>query len=352
MRLLEPFALSSLTLPNRVVMAPLTRRRASTGKLATPLMAHHYAQRAGAGLIISEMIEVDPLGSPATPTRPALCNLAQTRSWREVVSRVHASGGRIFAQLSHPGRLSHPAVRGGHLPIAPSALAAADTIATPEGIQPMPVPRALTLEEIPDVVASFADAAAYALAAGFDGVELHAATGFLIDQFLCPETNHRRDAYGGTTARRTRFLLEVVEAVAEVWGIARIGVRLSPRGICNGLVAGTPPATVAYAAAALDEIGIAYLHVFEPCGHQRSSLAQARRHFGGAVIAAGGYGRDQAEAAIDTGLADCVAFGKSFIANPDLPERFRRGVPLTPADVATFYAGGAHGYTDYPLLST
>ena len=343
MHLLEPFPLSTIELPNRVVLAAPDCRRASAGGLANAAIAGDYAQRAGAGLIISELIEVDPHIAPAPPTRPALCNLAQTRSWRDVVARVHASGGRIFAQLSHPGRLSHPALRGGRTPIAPSRRAAAGLIGTPDGAAPMPVPHALAQDEIPAVIEQFADAASYALAAGFDGVELHAAGGFLIDQFLRADANLRHDAYGGSAARRARFLLEVVEAVAVIWGVARVGVRLSPRGTCNEAVDTASLATFGHVAAALDQIGIAYLHVVERREHRPSALARVRRHFGGAVIAGGCYTRDEAEALIAAGLADCVAFGKIFATNPDLPERFRHGAALAATGDGRTCAADARG---------
>jgi N-ethylmaleimide reductase len=351
MKLFEPFTVGPLSLTSRVVMAPLTRRRAGPGKVPTRLMADYYAQRSGAGLIISESTEVDPRAALDAAGRPGLFDARQADGWRHVVEQVHASGGRIFVQLSHLGRAAHPLLlQDGEHPVAPSASAGSGTAFTREGPKPFPVPRELALEEIPQIVDQFVQAALLAREAGFDGVEIHGANGYLVDQFLRSGSNQRSDAYGGSVQNRARFLLEVTEAVAAVWGVGRVGVRLSPWSDFNGMSDDDPVATFGYAAEALDQIGIAYIHLIESRGH-RPPLAEAlRTRFGGALIVAGSYDRDGAEAAIRAGTADLVAFGESYIANPDLIERFRNGAPLNPADRATFYGGGARGYTDYPTL--
>jgi len=351
MKLLEPFDLGSLRLPSRVVMAPLTRRRADFGKIASALMADHYAQRAGAGLIISESTEVDPHSAPDTPTRPGLFNAAQTEGWRHVTDQVHQAGGRIFVQLSHLGRTAHPLMLTGRAePIGPSSIAASGSAYTREGLKPFPVPQMLSLRDIPRIIDQFANAASLAHKAGFDGVEIHGANGYLIDQFLRSGSNHRDDDYGGSVRNRTRFLLEVTEAVAAIWGVERIGVRLSPWSEFNGMSDRHPVETFTYAAEALDQLGIAYLHLVEPVDRKHPLAPTLRRKFGGALILADGYNRSTAETAIAGGTADLIAFGTSFISNPDLPERFRRDAALNPADRATFYGGGAVGYTDYPTL--
>jgi len=351
MKLLEPLDLGPLRLPNRIVMAPLTRRRASFGKIPTELMAEHYAQRAGAGLIISESTEVDPHTAPDTPTRPGLFNSAQCDGWRRVTERVHQAGGRIFVQLSHLGRAAHPLMLTGRAePVGPSSIAASGSAYTREGLLPFPVPRTLPLRDIRRIVDQFAQAASLALKAGFDGVEIHGANGYLIDQFLRSGSNQRTDDYGGGAQNRSRFLLEVTEAVAAIWGVERIGVRLSPWSDFNGMSDRHPVETFTYAIEALDQLGVGYVHLVEPVDQKHPLAPKLRSRFGGALIVAGGYGRDTGEAALAAGTTDLVAFGAGFIANPDLPERFRHNAPLNPADRATFYGGGAAGYTDYPAL--
>jgi N-ethylmaleimide reductase len=351
MKLLEPYRLGSLTLSNRLVMAPLTRRRASAGKMANTLMALYYAQRAGAGLIISESTEVDPRSGRDAPTRPGLFNEAQASAWSEVVDAVHARGGRIFVQLSHLGRASHPLLLSGQAePVAPSAIAAQGNAYTQDGLRPFPVPRALDLEEIPEIIDQFAHAALLARDAGFDGVEVHGANGYLIDQFLRSGSNLRTDAYGGAVSNRVRFLAEVVEVIASIWSAEHVGVRLSPWSDFNGMSDNDPVETFCYAAEELDQLGIAYIHLIEPPGTAKPLAPQLRGIFGGSLILADGYDRDSGTVALENGTADLIGYGQGFIANPDLPERFERGTALNEPDRATFYSGGERGYTDYPAL--
>jgi N-ethylmaleimide reductase len=354
-RLLESYKLGPLTLKNRVVMAPMTRSRAPE-QIPGDLNATYYAQRAGAGLIISEGTQVSELGA-GYPWTPGIHSDEQVSGWRKVTDAVHAEGGLIFAQLWHVGRMSHPTVHGG-TPVAPSAIAPGEDIFTRTGMQKIPTPRELTLEEIAGVLAEFRHAARQAKAAGFDGVEVHGANGYLLDQFLQTGSNQRNDGYGGTVANRARLLLEVTEAVAEVWGPERVGVRLSPGGTFSGMSDADPADTFGYAMKSLDTYGLAYLHIVEtsqtlpPVGLDEvgGPTALARSVYSGTIITAGEYDRDTAERAVTEGRADLVAFARQYLANPDLPERFRAGAALNEGDHATFYGGGAEGYTDYPTL--
>jgi N-ethylmaleimide reductase len=349
--LFTPFRVGPYELANRMVMAPMTRSRAVEGEVPSPLAPGYYAARAGAGLIVSEGAQVSEQGRGYVHT-PGIHTDAQVEGWRVVTEAVHAARGRIFLQLWHVGRVSHPSLQpGGARPVAPSAIGIEGTTFTAEGPRPFVTPRALERDEIRGVVEQFEAAARRAYQAGFDGVELHGANGYLIDQFLRDGANHRRDEYGGSVQNRVRFLVEVAEAVAGVWGGDRVGVRLSPLATNNGMHDRDPVATFSYAAYALNRLGLAYLHVVEPLGGPAPRVSPALRAiFRGALVANGGYGRDTADAALARGEADLVSFGVPFLANPDLVRRFREGAPLNTPDRATFYTGGERGYTDYPLL--
>lgn len=354
--LFTPIQIGPLTLPNRVVMAPMTRNRAGAGNVPTALMSEYYVQRASAGLILTEATQVSPQGV-GYPGTPGIHSDAQVAGWRRVTDAVHAAGGRIFLQLWHVGRISHPSLQpNGALPVAPSAIAPEGEAFTASGPQPFVTPRALETAEIPGIVAQFEHGARLARAAGFDGVEIHGANGYLIDQFLRDGTNRRTNRYGGSLANRARFLLEVTEAVAGVWGAERVGVRLSPRGDFNDMHDSDPRATFGYAALALAPLGLAYLHIVEPVGSLPDGTPplapDLKDAFGGPLMINGGYTRPLAEAALARGVADLVSFGASFLANPDLPLRLVRNAPLNAPDPATFYGGDRRGYTDYPALET
>jgi N-ethylmaleimide reductase len=348
--LLSPAQIGSLPLKNHMVMAPLTRSRAGEGDVPTPTVVEYYRQRASAGLIITEGSQVSAQGKGYMRT-PGIFTAEQITGWRQVTDAVHAEGGRIFLQLWHVGRLSHPLVQiNSALPVAPSAIKADGEIYTPEGLKSYEVPRALDLGEIPDVVADFRLAAENAKRAGFDGVEIHGANGYLIDQFLRDGTNTRTDAYGGSVEHRARFLKEVVESVIEVFGASRVGVRLSPIFNYFSMSDSDPRATFNYVAKMLSRYGLAYLHVVE-LGAGPFDFRELKRCFGGTYIANGGYDAERAETALSSGDADLVSFGTAFLANPDLVERFKRGEALNEADPTTFYQGEERGYTDYPTLA-
>lgn len=345
--LLTPLRLGALELANRVVMAPMTRRRAQAGNVPSPLAAEYYAQRASAGLVIGEATLVTPQGA-SYPGSPGLYDDAQEAAWRAVVDAVHARGGRIFAQLWHAGRFADPDHLGGALPVAPSAVAIRGEVQRPQGKRPFPVPRALALEELPELVSLFVKSAERARRAGFDGVELHAAQGYLLDQFLRDGANRRDDAYGGSVQHRARLLLEVVDAVAAAWSPGRVGVQLSPTSTLGDLSDSDPEATFSHAAQALGARGLAYLNVFEPLGPAPRLSGRLRALFRGPFMVNGGYAPETGDSAIASGDADLVSFGRPFIANPDLVERLARGAPWAAPDPSTFYGGGAPGYTDYP----
>ncbi len=352
--LFTPITLGALHLPNRIVMAPLTRNRAGPGNVPGALNATYYAQRASAGLEVSEGSQVSPEGLGYQNT-PGIYSDAQVAGWRLVTDAVHARGGRIFLQLWHVGRVSHPLLQpGGALPVAPSAIAPVGMSLTPEGKLPFVVPRALETSEIPRVVEQFAAGARNARAAGFDGVEIHGANGYIIDQFIRDGSNHRTDQYGGPLENRVRFVREVVEAVCGVWGADRVGLRLSPTNPNNSMTDTDPLTTFSGVARALSGLGLAYLHVVEhvtaPASTPRT-LPAIRAAFPGRIIVNGSFDRASATAVIQSGAADLVAFGALYIANPDLVERFRAGLALSVPNRATYYGGDAHGYTDYGRYS-
>jgi len=356
--LFRPFPLGALEWPNRIVMPPLTRARAAQpGNVPTAMNAAYYAQRASAGLIIAEATDIsaDAKGYSLTP---GVHSPEQIAGWRQVTDAVHQAGGRIFLQIWHCGRMSHPALRGGARTVAPSAVAFPGQIwlAGPDGqgcMTDCPTPRALTLDEIPPIVAAFRQAALNAMEAGFDGVEIHAANSYLIDQFLRTTSNQRSDQYGGSRDGRLRFLLEVTDAVIGAIGATRTGVRLSPRNLARGMDCPDSIPTALEAAARLHQRGVAYLHFNEPEENPPSAAArefrqQLRAVFSGPVIVAGAYTAERAKEVLDRGEADLVAFGRPFIANPDLPARLQHGWPLNAPDASRFFGGDARGYTDYP----
>jgi len=352
--LFQPLTLGELRLPNRIVMAPMTRNRADDADAPHGLNTEYYRQRAGAGLIITEASQVSPQGK-GYPRTPGIYSDKQIAGWRKVTDAVHSAGGRIFLQLWHVGRISHPTLQSdGALPVAPSAIAADGQAHTDGGPRAFVVPRALETAEIPAVVEQFRRGAENAKAAGFDGVEIHGANGYLVDQFLRDGTNRRTDTYGGSIENRVRFLREVVEAVASVWGAGRVGVRLSPLGNFNSMSDSNPAATFGHAAEVLSRHGLAYLHVVEgghESGEGQFDWAELRRRFGGIYMANGSYDHESAAAVLAGGRADLVSFATPYIANPDLAERFRLGAPLAQSDRATHYGGDARGYTDYPALT-
>jgi N-ethylmaleimide reductase len=366
--LFAPFQLGPLALKNRIVMAPLTRSRSQQpGNIPTAMNALYYAQRASAGLLISEATQVSQQGQGYAWT-PGIHTAEQVAGWRRVTEAVHAAGGLIFLQLWHVGRVSHPALQpDGQLPVAPSALAPSgmafvtDDSGAPQ-LVPFVPPRALALEEMPYLVKQYVHGAKNAQAAGFDGVEVHSANGYLLDQFLQTNSNRRDDAYGGSAENRARLLLEVVEAVCGGWDSRRVGVRLSPLGSFNDMGDADPESLFGLVAARLNAFNLAYLHVVEPsiagnetveAPHPRGAamMKLIREHYRGPLLVCGGYDGAKAAATLDQGRADLIAFGRNFLANPDLPERLRAGAPLNPPDPATFYGGGVRGYLDYPTLA-
>ncbi|MGQ0671588.1 MAG: alkene reductase [Hyphomicrobium sp.] len=355
--LFTPLEMGDLTLANRIVLAPLTRNRAlPDGDVPHDLNAEYYAQRASAGLLITEGSQVSPEGKGYITT-PGIYSAAQVAGWRKVTGAVHAKGGRIFIQLWHVGRVSHTSLQeDGRAPVAPSAIRAMTKTFAGSGFIETSIPRALETAEIARIVGDYRRAAINAKAAGFDGVELHAANGYLIDQFLRDGSNTRTDAYGGSVENRTRFLGEVLAAITDVLPPSRVGVRFSPFSSANDISDSDPMITFGAAIARANDFGLGYLHLVEgETGGPRTlppgaDLAALRRLFKGAYMANNGYDRDMAIRATDRGDADLVAFGVPFIANPDLVDRLRLGAPLTPAHRETFYGGGAAGYTDYPTL--
>ena len=355
--LFDPIRLGAIAAPNRIIMAPLTRGRATREHVPTPLMAEYYAQRAGAGLIISEATGISQQGL-GWPHAPGLWNAEQVAAWRPVTAAVHQASGRIAAQLWHMGQLVHPDFLGGQQPVAASATTAPDAAHTYEGKKPYRQARALRLDEIPALLDDYRRAARHALDAGFDGVQIHAANGYLIDEFLRDGTNHRTDAYGGPVENRVRLLREVVQAVAETVGADRTGVRLSPNGAIQGCNDSEPARLFVAAAEVLQDAGIAYLEMREPGEGgtfgkpDQPPIAPAmRRVFTGPMILNSDYDPAGAAAAMAEGKADAIAFGRPFIANPDLPQRIANGVPLAKDVARTWYSQGREGYVDYPAAA-
>jgi N-ethylmaleimide reductase len=357
MSLFAPYVLGDLMLANRMVMAPMTRCRAGPGNVPGPLAVTYYVQRATAGLIISEGSQVSPLGVGFSRT-PGIYSREQVAGWKKVTSAVHKAGGKIFCQLWHVGRMSHPDFLNGELPVAPSPLPVNEEIHTPNGKKMIPLPRALDTKEIHGIVQQFRTGAAHARDAGFDGVEIHGANGYLLDEFLRDGSNRRTDRYGGSLANRARLPLEVTKTVTEAWAPSRVGYRISPHFTLHAMSDSHPRETFAFLAKELSRIGIAYIHLIEPVGGRMGTVEpesrmapQIRGKFDGTLILNGGYDATSGSGVIEDGLADLVSFGTPFLANPDLPGRFRRGAPLNCEDPSTFYSGEEKGYTDYPFLA-
>jgi len=347
--LFKSLQVGDLNLPNRVVMAPLTRCRAGAGRVPTPLMAEYYVQRASAGLILTEATAVTPMGV-GYPDTPGIWSDEQVAGWKKVTSAVHAAGGRIFLQLWHVGRISDPYYLDGAQPVAPSAIAAEGHVSLIRPLKAYVTPRALELEEIPGIVEAFRKGAENAKLAGFDGVEVHGANGYLLDQFLQDGSNHRTDAYGGSIENRARLMLEVTDAAISVWGSGRVGVHLAPRGDSHSMGDSDPLATFTYLAREFAKRRIAFICAREHAGENRIG-PQIKAAFGGVYIANEQFSNDSAEAALAAGEADAIAWGKLFIANPDLPTRIKLNAPFNAPDTTTFYGGSVRGYTDYPALA-
>jgi len=346
--LLDPVKIGAWDLPNRIFMAPLTRQRAGAERIPNTLMAEYYAQRASAGLIISEATSVMPTGVGYAET-PGIWSAAQVEGWKVSTKAVHAAGGKILLQLWHVGRISDPMFLNGALPVAPSAIAAAGNVSLVRPLKPFVTPRSLALEEIPEIIAAYRKGAENAQLAGFDGVEIHGANGYLLDQFLQDKTNHRTDAYGGPIENRARLMLEVADAVISVWGANRVGMHLAPRGDAHDMGDSNPLATFSHVARELGKRHLAFLCARESLGPGRIG-PRLKAAFGERYIANENFTFATGNQVIAEGEADAVAFGKTFIANPDLPERFRRNAPLNEPDTSAFYNGGPKGYVDYPTL--
>jgi N-ethylmaleimide reductase len=357
-----PVKLGSIELKNRLVMAPLTRMRAIDGDVPNPLAKTYYAQRAGAGLIITEATQISPLGK-GYPATPGIYSAEQTAAWKEIVESVHAKGGKIVAQLWHVGRISHSSLHAEQgVPEAPSALAAAgQTYGADWKLHDYETPKAMTAEDIARLLKEFEMAATNAKAAGFDGVEIHSANGYLLDQFLQDKTNRRTDEYGGSIENRMRLLGEVIESISKVYPSDRIGVRLSPYGSFNDMADSDPIVLFNAVIQKLNGYQLSYVHMIEPRSTSAGGNDQVndqapiaseifRAAYEGKFISAGGYDQAMGEAVLDAGLADAVAYGRLYISNPDLAERFKQGATLNPYDRASFYGGAEAGYTDYPTL--
>ena len=348
--LFDPIRMGAFALPNRVIMAPLTRARATAdGRVPTELMRDYYVQRASAGLILTEATSVTPMGVGYERT-PGIWSEDQVEGWRRITDAVHEAGGRILMQLWHVGRISDPSLLGGALPVAPSAIAATGHVSLLRPERPYPVPRALETDEVEAVVAAYRKGAENAHRAGFDGVEIHGANGYLLDQFLQDGSNRRTDRYGGSVENRARLMLDVTDAAIAVWGADRVGMHLAPRGDAHSMRDSDPAATFGHVARALGRRGLAFLFAREHRADD-SLGPMLKREFGGAFIANERYTIEQSEAALEHGEADAISFGVKFIANPDLPARLRRGAALNELDRANMYGGGAEGYTSYPALA-
>ncbi|MBW7056668.1 alkene reductase [Paracoccus bogoriensis] len=347
--LFDPVTMGAVTLRNRIVMAPLTRSRAGESRQPNALMAEYYAQRAGAGMILSEATSVTPMGVGYEAT-PGIWSDAQVEGWSQVTRAVHERGGLIFLQLWHVGRISDPHFLNGALPVAPSAIAPAGHVSLLRPKRPYVTPRALETDEIAGIVEAYAEATRRARHAGFDGVEIHGANGYLIDQFLQDRSNRRTDRYGGSIENRARFLCEIADAVIDAWSADRVGLHLSPRGDSHDMGDSDPRALFTHVARQMGARGLAFLFLREHPGPD-SLLPAIRAAFGGPVIANEGLTREMAQSLLAEDRADAVSFGRDFIANPDLVERLRRDLPLNRQDPSTFYRGGAAGYTDYPAAT-
>jgi N-ethylmaleimide reductase len=353
--LFTPYRLGDLVLNNRLALSPMTRSRALDGNVANPMAATYYVQRASAGLMVTEGTQVSPQGVGYIRT-PGIHSAEQVAGWKHITDAAHRVGGTIFAQLWHVGRVSHPDFHDGALPVAPSALPVEGEAFTTNGKVKIPTPRALAIDEIPGIVEQFRQGAQNAKAAGFDGVELHGANGYLLDQFLRDGANKRTDAYGGSLVNRARLPLEVAQAVAEVFGASRVGYKLSPYFPGYSMSDSNPIETFSFIARELDKLGLGYLHVSEAIAGPMKVEGTVRvtpfirDAFDGTLIVNGGYDAATAEAAIARGETDLVAIGVPFLANPDLPRRYRSGAALNAPDPATFYAGEEKGYIDYPAL--
>lgn len=351
--LFSSLQLGDLTLSNRILMAPLTRCRADANHVPGPLMAEYYAQRASAGLIIAEAT-MAMKGNSAFWREPGIYSDEQVAGWRQTTDAVHAAGGRIFLQIWHGGRACHPLLNDGDQPVAPSPVAiTGDDVHTPEGKKPYVVPQELRDDELPGIVVGFAKAAENAKQAGFDGVEIHGANGYLLDQFLRDGSNRRQGPYGGALENRSRLLFEVVNAVSEVWGGHRVGLRLSPINSYNSMIDSDPIGLISWLANRLNNFDLAYLHLMRGDFFQQQSgdvMTPARAQYKGTLIGNMGYSQEEANQAVTEGKLDAVAFGMPFLANPDLPARFKAGATFNQPDPAKFYSPGPEGYTDYPTM--
>lgn len=352
--LFTPVKVGDYELPNRIVMAPMTRNRAGDGNIVNQMHAAYYSQRASAGLIITEATQISAqgVGYPATP---GIHSQQQTQAWKQVTDAVHQAGGHIFVQLWHVGRISHPSLQPDQqLPVAPSAIRPEGEAFTYEGLQPFVTPRALEKHELPGIVADYVQAAGNAIEAGFDGVEIHAANGYLLDQFIRDASNQRQDEYGGSIENRSRLLFEVVSAVCDAIGHARVAVRLSPESSFNSMSDSDAQNTFNHVVSMMNDFDPAYLHILEGdmmTKQRQLDYAEFKHRFKGPYMANCGYDYDKAQTALNRGDTDLVSFGVLFISNPDLPDRFKAGAKLLEPDQATFYGGDEKGYTDYPTLT-